>query len=117
MIKSPDERINSNADTGKHRQRNREQRRACRADRGYRKRGIGAVFRRITRVELHLSDTNAERGGADKRWVVEVRPKGLDPIVTTDQAETVDKVVLSAIHKMVHLLETTFGKLSARRDH
>jgi hypothetical protein len=68
-------------------------------------------------VELHLSDTNSERGGVDKRCVVEVRPKGLDPVVTTDQVETVDKVELSATHKMVNLLETTFGKASARRDH
>ncbi|OYW14236.1 MAG: hypothetical protein B7Y82_14040 [Sphingomonadales bacterium 32-65-25] len=79
--------------------------------------GLSRFSDRITRVELHLSDTNSERGGVDKRCVVEVRPKGLDPVVTTDQAETVDKVVLAAIHKMVNLLETTFGKLSARRDH
>lgn len=79
--------------------------------------GLARFADRITRVELHLSGTNAERGGADKRCVVKVRPKGLDPIVTSDQAETVDKVVLSAIHKMVHLLDTTFGKLSDRKGH
>jgi protein required for attachment to host cells len=79
--------------------------------------GLSRFSDRITRVELHLSDTNGERGGVDKRCVLEVRPKGLDPVVTTDQADTVEKVVLSATHKMVHLLETTFGKLSARRDH
>lgn len=79
--------------------------------------GLSRFSDRITRVELHLSDTNSERGGVDKRCVVEVRPKGLDPVATTDQSDTVDKVVLSAIHKMVHLLDSTFGKLSARRDH
>ena len=79
--------------------------------------GLSRFSDRITRVELHLSDTNAERAGVDKRCVVEVRPKGLDPVVTTEQADTVDKAVASAIHKMVRLLETTFGKLSADRDH
>lgn len=79
--------------------------------------GLSRFSDRITRVELHLSDVNGERGGADKHCVIEVRPKGMKPVVTTDQAETVDKVALSAIHKMVHLLDTAFGKLSARMDH
>lgn len=76
--------------------------------------GLSRFSDRITRVDLHLSDVNGNQGGVDKQCVIEVRPKGLDPVVTTDQAETVDKVALSAIHKMVHLLENTFGKLSAR---
>ncbi len=78
--------------------------------------GLSRFSDRITRVDLHLSDVNGKRGGVDKHCVIEVRPKGLDPVVTTDQAETVDKVALSAIRKMVHLLESTFGKLSARTD-
>ena len=78
--------------------------------------GLSRFSDRITRVDLHLSDVNGKRGGADKHCVMEVRPKGLDPVVTPDQAETVDKVALSAIRKMVYLLESTFGKLSARTD-
>jgi len=69
---------------------------------------------RITRVELHLSDVNADRGGEDKRCVIEVRPNGLDPVVTSDQADTADKVVRSAANKMISLLDSTFGKLSTR---
>lgn len=79
--------------------------------------GLSRYSDRITRVDVHLSDVNGKRDGVDKHCVIEVRPKGLEPLVTTDQAETVDKVALSAIHKMVHLLESTFGKLSARMDH
>ena len=79
--------------------------------------GLSRYADRITRVDVHLSDVNGRRDGVDKHCVIEVRPKGLEPLVTTDQAETVDKVALSAIHKMVHLLESTFGKLSARMDH
>jgi hypothetical protein len=79
--------------------------------------GLSRFADRISRVELHLSDVNADRGGDDKRCVVEVRPNGMGPVVTTDQADTLDKVTRSAIHKMVHLLDSTFGKLAARTDH
>lgn len=79
--------------------------------------GLDRFSDRITRVELHLSDVNEENGGVDKHCVMEVRPKGLQPVVTTDQAETVDQVARSVMHKMVHLLDSTFGKLSAKTDH
>jgi hypothetical protein len=79
--------------------------------------GLARFSDKITRVEIHLSDVNGDRGGNDKRCVLEVRPKGMDPVVTTDQAETIDQVVRSTTHKMVSLLESAFGKLSARVDH
>ncbi len=78
--------------------------------------GLTRFSDKITRVELHLSDVNGDRGGNDKRCVIEVRPNGLDPVVTSDQADTVDKAVRSAIHKMVSLLDSTFGKLSSRNN-
>lgn len=79
--------------------------------------GLSRFSDRITRVELHLSDVNGERAGDDKRCVIEVRPNGLSPVVTTDQADTVDKAVRSATQKMASLLDSTFGKLSSRMDH
>ena len=72
---------------------------------------------RISRVELHLSDVNADGGGVDKRCVLEVRPNGLEPVVTTNEAETVDKAIHAATRKMLGLLETTFGKLTSRHGH
>ncbi len=78
--------------------------------------GLSRFSDRITRVEIHLSDVNAGRTGDDKACVIEVRPNGLDPVVTTDKADTVDKAVRSATHKMVSLLSSTFGKLSTRMD-
>lgn len=72
---------------------------------------------RISRVEMHLSDVNGDRGGQDKRCVLEVRPNGMEPVVTTDQAELFDKAVHAAIHKMLGLLETSFGKLTSRHGH
>ena len=55
--------------------------------------GLARFSDKITRVELHLSDVNGDRGGNDKRCVIEVRPNGLDPVVTTEQADTIDKAV------------------------
>ncbi|MFZ3033860.1 MAG: HPF/RaiA family ribosome-associated protein [Parvibaculum sp.] len=78
--------------------------------------GLARFSDKITRVELHLSDVNGDRGGNDKRCVIEVRPNGLDPVVTTEQADTIDKAVRSATHKMVSLLDSTFGKLSPRNN-
>lgn len=79
--------------------------------------GLSRFSDRLTRVELHLSDVNGERSGDGTRCVLEVRPNGLDPVVTTDEDDTIDKAVHSAIHKMVSLLDRTFGKLASRTDH
>lgn len=76
--------------------------------------GLSRFADRITRVEIHVSDVNASKAGEDKRCLIEVRPNGLDPVVTTDQAETIEQAVRSAMHKMVSLLDSAFGKLSER---
>ena len=39
----------------------------------------------LTRVEVHVSDENADKGGAaDKKCVIEARPVGLQPVAVTD---------------------------------
>ena len=35
---------------------------------------------RLTRVEVHLRDENAQKGGRDTRCTMEARPRGLDPL-------------------------------------
>ncbi len=72
---------------------------------------------RLSRVEIHLSDVNGDRGGQDKRCVIEVRPNGLDPLVATDQADTIAGAVSGAIGKSVAVLDRTFGKIASRRGH
>lgn len=68
---------------------------------------------RLTRVEVHVSDENAAKGGArDKRCVIETRPTGLNPLSASDAAATVEAAVTGASNKMKRLLETTFGKQS-----
>lgn len=72
---------------------------------------------RISRVEIHLSDVNGDRGGDDMRCVIEVRPKGLDPLVATDQADSIEGAVTAAANKAVAVLDRTFGKLTSRKGH
>lgn len=66
----------------------------------------------ITRVEVHLSDENADKEGAnDKRCLLEARLKGLKPIVVSHNAENLDMAVSGAIDKLVKSLTNTIGKL------
>lgn len=73
---------------------------------------------RLTRVEVHLSDVNAERGGSDdKRCMIEVRPNGLAPLAVVEEAATVEQAVSGAASKVISVLEKTFGKLTSRKGH
>ena len=78
----------------------------------------GAVHRwasRITRVEVHLSDVNRHKGGADdKRCVMEARLGGLDPIVVTHTAATLPDAIDGAAVKLQKTLQSTLGRLSER---
>lgn len=69
---------------------------------------------RLTRVEVHLGDINAKKGGVDKRCLIEARPRGLDPVV----AEHLDKGLREAFHgaldQLQRVLERQAGRLSSR---
>jgi ribosomal subunit interface protein len=66
----------------------------------------------ITRVEVHLSDENGQKEGADdKRCLLEARVEGLKPVVVTNFAENLHKAVDGAITKMKHALDSAIGKL------
>jgi ribosome-associated translation inhibitor RaiA len=78
---------------------------------------INASFSRfgkkLTRVEIHLSDDNGSKShGDDKRCLLEARPAGHQPLVVTAVAATVDEAVSDAIDKMTRLLQGTFEKLN-----
>jgi hypothetical protein len=65
----------------------------------------------ITRVEVHLSDENADKsGGADKRCMLQARPAGQQPVAVTHHAATLDQACSGAAHKLQHLLESKFGQ-------
>jgi len=66
----------------------------------------------LTRVEVKLSDENADRDSAnDKRCVLEVRPRGMQPIVVTSHGASVEHAVDEAISKMKTSLDTVMGRL------
>lgn len=69
----------------------------------------------ITRVEVHLGDENAGKGGqADKRCMMEARLEGHQPTAVTHHAQSIDEAVDGAAGKLERLLDNTLGRL---RDH
>lgn len=66
----------------------------------------------ITRVEVHLSDENGNKSGAnDKRCVLEARIEGHQPVVASHQAESLKQAYSGAATKLKTALMHTLGKL------
>ena len=66
----------------------------------------------ITRVEVHLSDENGDKAGAqDKRCRLEVRPKRHQSLIVTNDSSDIQTSVTGAANKMQRLLVTTFGRI------
>ncbi|MEO7761486.1 MAG: HPF/RaiA family ribosome-associated protein [Casimicrobiaceae bacterium] len=67
----------------------------------------------ITRVEVHLSDENSVKSGAeDKRCVMEARLKHHQPIAVTNHADNIHQAIDGAAKKLKAALDSTIGKLS-----
>lgn len=61
---------------------------------------------RITRVEVHLSDTNAEKHGPrDKRCRIEARPSGRDPVFVEAHDDDFYKSIAECVDKLRKALE------------
>ena len=68
----------------------------------------------ITRVEVHLTDENARKGGStDKRCMMEARLEKHQPIAVTEEAASLDEAVDGAADKLKRLLDHTLGRWSA----
>jgi len=66
---------------------------------------------RITRVEAHLQDTNAEKAGpTDKRVLLEARPAGMDPVVVEERGEDFYAAVTHATETLERALRRRFEK-------
>lgn len=77
---------------------------------------LGHWADRLTRVEVHLSDANAGKGGeADKLCELEARIAGRPPLSVTDCAPTFDQAIHGATAKLRHALEHALGKLDDSR--
>jgi ribosome-associated translation inhibitor RaiA len=67
--------------------------------------------RRLTRVEVHLSDVDGGKTGqADKRCLIEVRPMGTQPLSASSKAPKLSSAVDEALGKMQRSLTTFFGR-------
>jgi len=67
---------------------------------------------RITRVEVHLSDTNGPKhGDREKRSVIEARVGGLRPIAVVHEAPTLLEALEGAADRLKRALEHTLGRL------
>ncbi len=78
---------------------------------------MGRFSDRITRVEVHLSDLNSDKGGEDdKRCMMEARLEGLRPMAVSHTASTIDDAVDGAAEKLKRSLESTLGRLRDQRS-
>lgn len=66
---------------------------------------------RLTRLEVHVTDVNAGRGGGnDQHCTIEARVRGGKPVTVTGSSGDVDAAARDASSKMASLLNTQFGK-------
>jgi ribosome-associated translation inhibitor RaiA len=71
---------------------------------------------RLTRVEVHVSDVNGRKHGADdKHCMIEARPRGGRPIGVTGKAADVDSAARIAANMLAERLERVFGKAARHR--
>jgi ribosomal subunit interface protein len=69
----------------------------------------------LTRVEVHLSDENGDKAGAqDKRCRLEVRHKRHQALAVTNDSSDIPSAVTGAASKMQRLLISTFGRIQDR---
>ena len=73
---------------------------------------LGHLAEHITRVEVHLSDENSNKGGShDKRCMMEARLEGHQPLAVSDEAESIDQAIDGAAEKLKRFLDHTLGRL------
>ena len=74
---------------------------------------LGHLTDKLTRVEVHLGDENAHKSGpADKRCLIEARPKGLDPIAVETHGEDLYQTFEEGARKLKRAVSNRFDKLN-----
>ena len=67
---------------------------------------------RITRVEVHLSDVNADKGGEDDiKCKIEARVEGMKPMFVESKNSSKEIAVAEAVDKMKATLKSAIGKM------
>lgn len=75
---------------------------------------LATYAERLTRVEVHVQDVNGQKGGVDKRCLIEARPRGLDPVTAEHEGAQAHDALKGALDKLGRVLSRRFGKLEAR---
>ena len=76
---------------------------------------LGHLTSRLTRVEVHIVDVNAAKGGSDDiRCTIEGRPEGMQPQTVTHSDINVEAALRGGAKKLRALLDSAFGKLGQR---
>lgn len=77
---------------------------------------LGHFAGRLSRIEVHLADENAAKGGADDiRCTMEARPEGMHPQTVVHHDANPAAALRGAAKKLRALLDSAFGRLDARR--
>ncbi len=72
---------------------------------------LGRFAPRLSRIEVHLSDHNADKGGGnDRRCSLEARLEGEDPLGASHDAEDTEKAIRGACDKLKTKLDTLIHK-------
>ncbi len=73
--------------------------------------GLTHYANKITRIEVHLSDQNGQKGGSDDmQCKLEARIEGMQPVMVTSKSGSIEKAVDEAVSKMKATLSTVQGK-------
>ena len=65
----------------------------------------------VTRVEVHISDENGDKGGDDDlRCTMEARIRGLQPIAVTHNDENIDLAITGATDRITRSVRKTLEK-------
>ncbi len=73
--------------------------------------------RRLTHVELHVSDVNGSKGGTDKRVSLEVRPTGHEPLAVHAEGQRIEDAVTVAADKAARALDHALGRIADTKRH
>jgi len=76
---------------------------------------LGHLTSRLSRIEVHLADVNAAKGGPDDiRCTIQARPEGMQPQTVTHSDANVEAALRGGAKKIRALLDSEFGKLGRR---
>ncbi len=73
---------------------------------------LGHLAGRLSRIEVHLADDNAAKGGSDDiRCTIEARPEGMQPQTVTHSDANIEAALRGGAKKIRARLDSEFGKL------